>query len=75
MREPRQFKPQKELWCLHLSSTELESGNAIGPFLQTPAAVPHKISGPMGAGVLSSTGLQFGTLIGRARFLSSIGTG
>ena len=32
-----------------LSSTELQSGNAIGAFLQTPAPVLDKISGPMGA--------------------------
>ena len=33
----------------NLSSTELESGNAIGAFLQTPAPALDKISGPMGA--------------------------
>ena len=32
-----------------LSSTELESENAFGAFLQTPAPVLDKISGPMGA--------------------------
>ena len=38
------------------SSTELECGNAIWAFLQTPAPVLDKISGPMGARFLSSTG-------------------
>ena len=47
------------------SSTELEAGNAIGAFLQTPA-----ISGPMGARFLSGTGLGSGNLIGGAQFLS-----
>ena len=51
-----------------LSSTELESGIAIGAFLQTPAPVLDKISGPMGARFLSSTGLQSGNLIERAHF-------
>ena len=32
-----------------LSSTELESGNALGAFLQTPAPVLDKSSGSMGA--------------------------
>ena len=53
---------------INLSSTELESGNATGAFLQTPAPVLDNISGPMGAILLSNTGLQFGTLIGRAQF-------
>ena len=52
-----------------LSSTELESGNAIGAFLQTPAPVLDKISGPMGAQFLSSTGLGSGErLLGQAQF-------
>ena len=51
----------------NLSSTELESGNALGAFLQTPAPVLDKISGPTGAELLSSTGLGFGTLIERER--------
>ena len=50
------------------STTALESGNATGAFLQTPAPVLDKISGPMGARFLSSTGLGFGNLIGRAQF-------
>ena len=50
-----------------LSSTELESGNAIGAFLQTPAPVLDKTSGPMGARFLSSTGLGSGNLIGRSQ--------
>ena len=54
----------------NVSSAELESGNALGAFLQTPAAVLDKISGPMGARFLSSTGLWFGTLIARAQFSS-----
>ena len=52
----------------NLSSTELESGNAIGAFLQTPAPALDKISGPMGAWFLSSTGLGSGNLIERAHF-------
>ena len=52
----------------NLSSTELEYWNAIGAFLQTPAPVLDKISGPMGAQFLSSTGLGSGNLIGRAQF-------
>ena len=52
----------------NLSSTELESGNAIGAFLQTPAPVLDKISGPMGAEILSSIGLGSGNLVGRAQF-------
>ena len=51
------------------SSAELESGNAPGAFLQTSAPVLDKISGPMGAQFLSSTGLQFATLIERAQLL------
>ena len=51
----------------NLSSTELESENAIGAFLQTPAPVLDKNSGPMGARFLSSTGLGSGKLIGRAQ--------
>ena len=39
------------------------------PFFQTPAPVLDKISGPMGARFLSSAGLGFGVLIGRAQFL------
>ena len=53
----------------NLSSTELESGNVIGAFLQTPAPVLDKISGPMGARFLSSTGLGSGNLLGRAQLL------
>ena len=52
----------------NLSSTELESGNAIGAFLQTRAPVLDKISGPMGARFLSSTGLGSGNLIEWAQF-------
>ena len=52
----------------NLSSTELEPGKAIGAFLQTPAPVLDKISGPMGAPFLSSTGLGSGNLIGWAQF-------
>ena len=52
----------------NLSSTELESGNAIGAFLQAPAPVLDKISGPMGARFLSSTGLRSGNLIETAQF-------
>ena len=51
----------------NLSSTELECGNAIGAFLQTPAPVLDKISGPMGARFLSGTGLGSGNLIGRTQ--------
>ena len=47
--------------------TELESGNALGAFLQTPAPALDKISGPMGARFWSSAGLQFATLIERER--------
>ena len=42
--------------------------DAIGAFLQTPAPVLDKISGPMGARFLSSAGLRSGNLIGRAQF-------
>ena len=52
----------------NLSSTELESGIALGAFLQTPAPVLDKISGPMGAQFLYSTGLRFGTLMEKAEF-------
>ena len=51
------------------SSAELESGNAPGAFLQTPAPVLDKISGPMGARLLYSAGLQFANLIERAQLL------
>ena len=51
----------------NLSSTELESGSALGAFLQTPAPILDKISGPMGAQILSSTGLGFDNLIERAQ--------
>ena len=44
------------------ASTELESGNALGAFLQTPAPVLDRISGPMGARFLSSTGLVYPVL-------------
>ena len=52
----------------NLSSTELESENAIGAFLQTPAPVLDKISGPKGAEFSSSTGLGLDNLIERAQF-------
>ena len=45
-----------------------ESGNPLGAFLQTPAPVLDKISGPMDARFLSSTGLGFGTLIKGPQF-------
>ena len=51
----------------NLYSAELESGNALGACLQTPAPVLDKIPGPMGARFLSSIGLGCGTLIGRAQ--------
>ena len=60
--------PKSTLTDQNLSSAELESGNAIGAFLQTPAPVLDKISGPMGARFLSSTGLGSGNLLGRAQF-------
>ena len=41
--------------------------NAIGAFLQTPAPVLDKISGPMGARFLSSTRLGSGNIIGWAQ--------
>ena len=59
------FRP--DLWKFR-RSTELESGNAIGAFLQTPAPVLDKIPGPMGTRFLSSTWLGSGDLIGRAQF-------
>ena len=31
----------------NFSSAELESGNSLGAFLQTPAPVPDKLSGRM----------------------------
>ena len=39
----------------------------MGAFLQAPAPVLDKISGPMGARFLSSTGLRSGNLIERER--------
>ena len=39
-----------------------------GAFLQTPAPVLDKFSGPMGARFLSSTGLGSDNLIGQAQF-------
>ena len=39
----------------------------IGAFLQTRAPVLDKLSGPMGAQFLSSTGLGTGNLLGRAQ--------
>ena len=51
----------------NLSSTELESENSIGAFLQARAPVLDKISGPMGAQFLSSTGLQSENLIETAQ--------
>ena len=39
-------------------------------FLQTPASALVKVSGPMGARFLCSTGLGAGNLIGRAQLLS-----
>ena len=44
-------------------------GNAPGGLLQTPAAVLDKISGPKGEEIVSSIGLQFGTLIETAQLL------
>ena len=41
--------------------------HALGAFLQTPAPVLDKNSGPMGAQFLSSTGLGFVNLIERAQ--------
>ena len=55
----------------NFSSTELESGNALGAFPQTPAPVLDKISGPMGAQILNSTGLGSGNLIGTAQFCAA----
>ena len=52
-----------------MSSTELESGNATERFLQTTTPILDKISGPMCVQFLSSIGLAFGTLIGKARLL------
>ena len=46
----------------------MEAGNALGAFLQTPAPVLDESSGQMGARILYSTGLGFGTLLGRAQF-------
>ena len=60
--------PRHHVRRLNLSSTELESGNAIDAFLQIPAPVLDKIPGPMGARFLSSTGLGSGNLIERAQF-------
>ena len=40
----------------------------MGAFLQTPAPVLDKISGPKGAEFLSSTGLGFDILIESAQF-------
>ena len=54
---------------LNLFSTELESGNAPGAFLQNPAPALDKIPGPIGVRFLSSVGLQFGTLTKRAQLL------
>ena len=53
---------------LMFTSTELEPENALGAFLQTRAPVLDKISGPMGARFVSSTGLGFGNLTERMRF-------
>ena len=54
---------------LLISQTEMyPSGNAIRAFVQTPAPVLDKISGPMDARFLSSTGPGSGNLIGRAQF-------
>ena len=52
---------------LKLSSTELESGNTIGAFLQNPAPVLNKLLDPWVHDFLSSTGLGSGNLIGRAQ--------
>ena len=49
----------------------MESGNAPGALLQTSALVLHKISGPMAARFLSSTGLQCATLVERAQPLAA----
>ena len=39
-------------------------------FLQNPAPILDKISGPMGVHILSSIALGFGTLTGKAHVLS-----
>ena len=65
---PPRYPKTRRITDRNLSSTELESGNAIGAFLQTPAPVLDKIAGPMGARFLSSTGLGSSNLIGRAQF-------
>ena len=52
----------------NMYSTELGSINHLGAFPKTPA----KISGPMGARFLSSTGLECGTLVGRGQFISGL---
>ena len=52
----------------HLSSTELESGNAPGAFLQTPSPILEN-SWTHGCKILFSTGLQLGTFIGTAQLL------
>ena len=54
---------QTEIYPVQNWSLEM----VIGAFLQTPAPVLDKISGPMGARFLSSTGLGSGNLIGRAQ--------
>ena len=45
----------------NLSSTELESGNAIGAFLKTPAPALDKNYWAHGCTILSSTGLGLAT--------------
>ena len=54
----------------NLSGTELEYENALEAFVETPAPALDKFSGPMGARFLSSTGLTFGILVGRAQLLA-----
>ena len=46
----------RRLKFIQIPSTELESGNALGAFLQTPAPVLDETSGPMDARFLSVLG-------------------
>ena len=58
------LRSQTEIYPVQNWSLEM----SLGAFLQTPAPVLDKISGPMGAQFLSSTGLGFGTVIESTQF-------
>ena len=54
---------------LKLIEYRMQSGDGSGAFLHIPAPLVDKIPGPVSARFSFSTGLQFGTLLGREELL------